>query len=324
MLFGQACGLPEVLLLLQSFVKHLPNLDTAASARGQSLGEKYAAMIVECLTSSKTESRSAAQVLLETSFENEVVGLESLRKAQGRLKPAKQRTVAPIVAKLSKSYSESIHSEPSRSATVQPSDVNGMFDAGKRQGKSGAMNVTTSQSILRSKAPPTSNLGCVTTRESPSSRSPRHPLVTRSGKRITESTKSILWPVFPEEPHGSILGNLKRFWAPHLPAASASALFPPSGIKKQDDANQGCELLARALNIDRADNTVIVEVQLDLILKWTIYALCSKETTTGLQDILSLIRNILQYMIEIKREFSDSEAIESIPFILEKASMAKV
>jgi len=59
-------------------------------------------------------------------------------------------------------------------------------------------------------------------------------------------------------------------------------------------------------------------------LKWSIFALCSKETTTGLQDILALIKDILQYMIEIKREFTDSEAVESIPFILEKASMAKV
>lgn len=317
----KACGLPEVLLLLQSFVEQLQNLDTTVATRGQSFGEKFAALIIECLTSSKTETRSAAQSLLETSFENDVVSLESITKAQGRLKPAKQRSVALMVAKLSKSGTDpgfTVSSEAKPSSTYKASAV------GTRQGESGVLCDTKAQLRGRHKEPSASLRGRVATNESPPSQALRHPLVPRSGKRILESTNSILWPMFPEEPHGSILGNLKRFWAPHLPATSASALFPSTGINKQDDAKNGCDLLFQALACDRASNTYIVEDQLDLILKWIMFALCSKETTTGLQDILSLIKAIFQYMMEIKREFTDAEAMESVPFILEKASTAKV
>lgn len=299
------------MLLLYSFVDHLPNLDNIVSARGQSLGEKYAVMIVESLTSSKTETRSAAQSLLEASFKNEIVGLESLRKAQGSLKPAKQRSVAPIVTKIMQN-SSCLKPYPSHNTTPKSSEPPSTLAVGSRQKERGSGPpgaITMLPSDQNKDVPP---------------RGSRHPLVPRSGKHIAESTKSILWPVFPEEPHGSVLGNLKRFWAPHLPAASASALFPATGIKKQDDAKIGCELLSRAVAIDRSENTVVVEEQLDLILKWTIFALCRKETTTGQQDILALIRDIFEYMVEIKREFTDSEAVESVPFILEKASMAKV
>ena len=242
-------------------------------------------------------------------------------KAQGRLKPAKQRSVAPMVAKLSKCVTNpgfTISSEAKPSRTYEASTI------GTRQGESGLLCDTIAQSRGQRKEPSASIRGRVTTNESPPSQALRHPLLPRSGKRTMESTKSILWPMYPEEPHGSILGNLKRFWAPHLPAASASALFPSSGIYKQDDAKSGCELLSHALACDRANNTYIVEDQLDLLLKWTMFALCSKETTTGLRDILSLIKTIFQYMIEIKREFTDAEAMESVPFILEKASTAKV
>ena len=317
----KACGLPEVLLLLQSFVEQLQNLDTAVAMKGQSFGEKFAALIIECLTSSKTETRSAAQALLETSFENEVVSLESIVKAQGRLKPAKQRSVAPMVAKLSKRCADPV---PAVSTDAKPANTQDRFAAGTRPSESGLLYDTKTLPLERRKEPSANIRGRVTTSESPPSRTSRHPLVPRSGKRITGSTKSILWPVFPEEPHGSILGNLKRFWAPQLPAASASALFPSTGMNKQDDAKTGCELLSRALACDRANNTDIVEDQLDLILKWIMFALCSKESTTGLQDILSLTKSIFQYMVEVKRELTDSEAMESVPFILEKASTAKV
>jgi len=304
--------------LLQSFADHLPNLDNVVSARGQPLGEKYAIVIVECLTSSKTETRSAAQSLLEASFENEIVGHESIRKAQGRLKPAKQRSVAPIVAKITKSFSASSNAGVATTAAAVPESPQRERTPGQ------TASVSKSQAVGRGKEVERSSPGRVAATDPAPSHRSRHPLVSRSGKHITESTKSIMWPVFPEEPHGSVLGNLKRFWAPHLPAATASVLFPSTGIKKQDDAKDGCELLTHALAIDRSENTVIVEEQLDLILKWTIFALCSKESTTGLQDILALAKNLFEYMTEIRRELTDSEALETVPFILEKAGNAKV
>lgn len=44
--------------------------------------------------------------------------------------------------------------------------------------------------------------------------------------------------------------------------------FPDSGIKKQDDAHSGCDLLKRAVALDRSENENATESQLDLILKW--------------------------------------------------------
>jgi len=302
-------------------VEHLPNLDVVVSARGLPLGEKYAQVIVECLTSSKSETRSAAQSLLEASFANEIVGLESIRKAQARLKPATQRSVAPIIAKITSNAPGVLKSEDNLPTDVATTEVPGSRIAASRQ-RERSLAPATAQ---RTQAPSSrSDVARATPRVASPSHGSRHPLVPRSGKHITESTKSILWPVFPEEPHGSVLGSLKRFWSPLLPPTSASALFPSSGIKKQDDAKGGCELLASALSLDRSEGTAIVAEQLDLILKWTIFALCSKETTTGLQDILSLAKNLFTYMSEIRREFTDAEALETVPFILEKASFAKV
>jgi hypothetical protein len=305
---SQAGGLPDVLMLLHAVADSLPNLDEIVAARGQPLGEKYAVVLVECLTSSKSETRAAALSLLEASVENGVVNFESVRKASGRLKPAVQRTVGPLIAKIAKQTPSNMSIEkepvPEKALAESQDNVVGREMRFPRAGKTMLAKV-----------------------EHPSSIDPvpKHPLLLTSGKHLADSTiRSIIWPEYPEEPTGSILDNLKRFWSPYLPPATTQALFPSSGIRKQDDAKNGIDLLSKALVIDRTTGSTAVNEQLDLVLKWVCFVLCSKESTTGLLEILSLLKNILQFMGESRREFSDSEALESVPLILDKVSGAKV
>jgi hypothetical protein len=51
--------------------------------------------------------------------------------------------------------------------------------------------------------------------------------------------------------------------------------------------------------------------------------LCSKEHTVGLQALLTTTTELFAYLRDIKYEVSDSEAMLLIPFVLEKASLAK-
>lgn len=312
--------MPDILLLLLSVADSLPNLEDIAAARGQSLGEKYAVFVIECLTSSKSETRSAASSLLETSVENGVVSSESIKKATGRLKPALQRSVGSLTAKFVNNAPGPLQTETEsnhkRTTTLAERDQTVSHGRGQRLASKAQLSTPNTGTPRRRKEE-----RAISTRPSTP---PKHPLIPSSGKPLVGSSRSIIWPDYPEEPHGSVLENLKRFWAPFLPPATVSALFPSSGIKKQDDAKSGIEMLTRALSVDRSSGSTAVGEQLDLILKWLTFSLCSKESTTGLQDILLLLKDVLAYLLEIHRQLSDSESLETIPFLLDKVSSAKV
>jgi hypothetical protein len=64
--------------------------------------------------------------------------------------------------------------------------------------------------------------------------------------------------------------------------------------------------------------------QLGLVMKWTGYVLCSKESTVGLQELLSLFADLFDFLRENKYELSDSEALLLVPILFDKASVAKV
>jgi hypothetical protein len=157
--------------------------------------------------------------------------------------------------------------------------------------------------------------------KSPSS---MHPLISDTSRAGAAVTRTIIWTEYPEEPHGSVLDNLKRSWAPILPHSTVSALFPSSGIRKQDDAKAGIEIISRAVSMDRNNRGTVCLDQLDVILKWTMFALCSKESTTGLVDILALLKDLLEFVIQSQRELRDGESLEVVPILFDKASGAKV
>ena len=305
-----------MLRLLLSVAENLPNLDSIVSTRGQRLSEKFGVVIVECLTSSKSETRSTATSLLEACVENNVLGLDSIRRATEKLKPAKQRSVAPLIASIAKRVGPQTEKENLPSTKPPPGGL--PPTSPKPKGKP-----SPSKHAPKSPGPRQKNQLDVDA-QAPSPEKSRHPLVPRSGKRLSGQEKKLPWPSFPEEPNGALLGNLKRFWASYLPPSTVTALFPSSGIKKQDDARAGCETLLSALSMDRSSGKTTIVEHLDPILKWLMYALCSKETTTGLQDVLTAIKDVLVFLQEGNRQLSDSEALETVPFLLEKTSNAKV
>lgn len=322
----QAGGLPEVLLLLLSVADKLPNLDEIVSSRGKPLGEKYAVVVIECLTSSKSETRAASSSLLNTSVENGIISMESIRKATERLKPAKQRSIGPLIAKISKN-DPAASSQPGKENLMTKKAAAWKKDELTSCSKGPRIKDTKQTPEQQSSPPERKRRGIVLASEEPEAASPadpKHPLVLRSRKRVARSTRSVIWTEYPEEPHGAILEDLKRYWASILPPSTVSALFPTGGIKQQDDAKNGCKILTRALSADRSNGSTVVEEQLDLVLKWITFALYSKETTTGLPDILSVLNDLLTYLMESNREFSDAEALETVPFLLEKVSGAKV
>lgn len=303
-----------------SFADNLPCLDESNASKVQGVGEKYATSLVECLTSSKSETRSAASSLLEASLSKNVIGIDTLKKMAARLKPADQRTVAPLISKLAKVAAPSSEAEKTENETVSVSKMAVSVAVVPR------VHDNLVKPPLHDLAPQNRNISSAGS-DVPSMADAlqnQHPLIIGHGKQGFKAYKSTSWPEFPEEPNAVALDNLRKHWSCFLPGPSCSSLFPATGIAKQDDTKTGCELLSQAIEIDRTLELSAVVDQLDPILKWISYALCCKETTTGLQDILALLKMLLMYLIDNGKDLSDSDALVLVPLLFEKASVAKV
>jgi len=320
----RAIGLGDLLVYLGEHVNQLPNFLEISSNQGISLGEKYAKVLVECLTSSKSDVRSAALSLIEGSIENNVISFSICDQAVDKMKPAKQRSVAPMIAKLKKVESPKggeKENVPSTDDIVEaPNDAAHFSQSvpppslSKASTRSQESSTSSREQITRSRirAP-------AQTSQPPAS--PRHPLVSRISKGA--QPKPVAWPTFPEEPNAPMVAGLKKSWSASLPAPSAAILFPQTGIKKQDDAQEGCELLENAIELDSEGASDVVESQFDHILKWISFVLCCKEATVGLQALLSLIQKLFSFLIANQRELSEKEVGIIVPFLIEKASNAK-
>ena len=307
-----------MLALFLSVVESLPSSDSITVLRGQPVGDRYAAVLIDCLTSSKSETRSAALSLLEGSMETGVVGSENVKKATDRLKPALQRSVGPLIAKITKKnlsvkgMEESIATKSvneRNQGTLKRLDALPSIIKEKNESRATQIPRLSTGDQFPSKATVPLSL---------------HPFISDSSRQISSGTRSIIWTEYPEEPHGSVLENLKRSWTPLLPQSTVTALFPNSGIRKQDDAKAGIEVISRALVMDRKNGGNSSLEQLDVILKWIMFALCSKESTTGLVDILALLKDFFGFLLQSQRELSDGEALEIVPYLFDKASCAKV
>lgn len=317
--FAKAGGIADVLDLTQSFAEALPDL-------GKSLEQRFCAVLVEGLTSSKADIRSAMESLLDSCVARNVVSLGTLKKSAGKMKPAKQRSVGPILAKLSSNNGESA----SRSATEE--------EAEERNASRTSMSQKSKKNSVRQN-PIAKKISAVLESEAEKLKPQEHrdsrnsavtnPLVGNNGpaglNKSKAASRALTWPDYPEEPLGTSLYNgLKKAWSPLLPPDSAKKLFPDGGIRKQDDAMDGCDLLSRAMVMERSGEEFALIEQFDLILKWTAFVLCSKESTVGLQALLAFFFDLFDFLRETKYELSDSEAITIIPWIFDKASIAKV
>lgn len=322
-------GLPDLLDIAIEFADQLPNLDELVVGRGQSLAEKASSSFVKCLTSSKSDTRSKGEALLTICAKNGVLSMERIKGATERMKPAQQRSVGPILAKIAKSLpsreKETVHDNDIDMAVKEPVGQSGKPSSRGTPKKPETQNHSSLRVAKERKQHSTD--GSQNSR-APKSEDPVHPLIPTSGPAGPDKLRSALrlmtWPEYPEEPLGSeLLNQLKRAWGPILPHSSVVLFFPQAGIRKQDDGKGGCELITKAILTERAGEGVAIEEQLELIFRWMAMVLCSKEHTVGLQALLTSISDLFVYLHDIKYELSDSESLLLIPFVLEKASLAK-
>lgn len=268
------------------------------STRGQKLSEKYATALIACLTSSKSDTRNVACALVESALTNGSVNCETFKKSSGHLKPALQRTVAPIILKYSTVTAAKPEKEnqPSRRITqVKATDTK-------------AENARSPAALKRAGSG-----------DEPSHLISSHPLAPT--KDSSGNSFNLKHPSFPDEPS---LTRLKKAWGGKFSSKTTNALFPPTGFRKQDDAARGCEILLSGIDADvtREEGQILDNVE--PILVWLAAALCSKETPQGLKKILDTTRGLFAYLVAKSRELNECECMCFVPYFVEKCASAKV
>ena len=69
--------------------------------------------------------------------------------------------------------------------------------------------------------------------------------------------KKECWPDYPELPYAlTFSSTLTKNWTPLLNPSAASAFFPASGMKKQDDAIAGCQIISKAVAFELENSLV--------------------------------------------------------------------
>ena len=156
---------------------------------------------------------------------------------------------------------------------------------------------------------------------------PLKQLASKSTKmqRLSMLGRNDNWPEYPEEPSGdATLQALRKSWSPSLSPLSVQLLFPKGGMRSHEDAIKGCEIISRSVEYSRTegDGSFILE-QLDVILKWISCALYARDHTSGLRSLLSTIQLLFARLHELSYVMNDAEAIILLPYLLEKAGVAK-
>jgi hypothetical protein len=360
----KASGLPSVLAIVCERIPYFPkvNAGNKSKAKAKTQEEEFAKAILKCLTSSKSESRSLAEDILKECITNRVLNISSVEKAASRMSNSEQRKVRPILDRLGSMAIENMPSEPSppRKAAARPASTIPFRNSGRESPARSKSTVPFQHSPAR---PKTGSQKTGRSRERNSldhrkrsmSRNRResasgskqgsehsgafsdlmndpafHPLKSETAitmskdHRISRQREHL--PEYPEGPSGKdTLSDLKRSWAPLLPHSSVQILFPSSGIRVQDDASTGCELLSRGVEmvIESGEENVVIN-QIDLIIRWYAYVLYSRETTKGMQFLISFLLKLVTLLRNQQYEFTDSESIMLLPILLEKAGAAKV
>ena len=321
----KAGGLPDLISLIAAAAARIPDLDAIVGTRAQPLGEKFASTVIDCLTSSKSETRSVAEDLLRECLKHGAISSQTVRSGLAHLKPAQQRAISPIIAGL---VSPLATSSPRGEKENQP-----RTDSSQSSRSISTQSVAKRNLIAPRSAAPTQVAKAVSRSQlirkseivEPEKRTGGHPLGrASSGSKSTRLNRRHNWPEYPEEPSGTTLhlSSLKKAWNT-LPSPSVAALFPEGGIKQQEDAQGGCHLLVQAIHADVKEGSSEVIQHLDLILKWISVALCSREKTIGLQAILALLMDLFTFLAEREYTMLDEESSVIVPFVMEKASIAK-
>jgi hypothetical protein len=302
----KALGLPDMLQTIEAIAGDLHNLDDVTAARGEKLGEKLAKLIVDCLSSSKTETRAAATSLMDVCISSGCVSPDSFRKALGRLKPALQRSVAPLIEKHAKKVpSRAVTEESSIQEVIPPEKSIAKLSLAKLTTKGGATTMTMDED-----------------RALDAESTSKHPF--SSSERARKSAKLPFWPEYPEEPNAQSFEELNKVWGTLLPLDSSSRLFPRTGVKKQDDAKEGCDVLIEAITADRAAGSKMVIEHLGFVLRWLDYVFCTRESPNGLNGLLVVAKDLFSFLVEQCYSLKEEDTLIVLPRLIEKASTAKV
>lgn len=315
--------------ILLSCADFFPTLANISTSKGRTTLTQFGQTLIRCLTSSRSETRSGAEALLRKCIENGVLTITLLEKAVSKLLPAEQRKVQPVIESLS-SVEVSNDTRPSKGATRKRSATPSSRSISGRQSTSGRTISSRSTSVSRSGRQSLGGGSTTNTVEILLNDPNFHPLVSPSSPFIPKHQRLMRQkdkiPEYPEEPSGKDdLAVLKKSWSNFLPPDSVEIFFPQNGFQKQDDASDGCILLSHALSlVTKANDSSIVIEQLDLILRWFTLALCSRETTSGMEALISFFNDLITLLRANNYQFSDTESALVLPYLMEKSGVAKV
>lgn len=332
----KSAGIAGILTLTKSFVPKLPDLDKISSQRGETVGGRFSGVLVNALSSSKVEIRSEAESLLSECITNNVFSMQTAKKWMGKMVPAKQRSVGMILAKISSSSSASSDSHTAKEASpIMPPRMGSNRASPAERGHSkptGRSAIQNPKSTARTPAPKsrlaTHSKSSVQQEEEEPDPDNNNPLVVDANptgiQKARAAMRLLTWPEYPEEPSGAPLYNgLKKAWAPIIPPTATKKLFPDRGIRNQSDVNDGFDLLRQAIKMDTEDQGSVVVEQLHFILRWSVYVMGCKESAVGLTGLLDMLSDLISYLNDRMHEFSDPEVSLFVPFLYEKASVAK-
>jgi cytoskeleton-associated protein 5 len=307
----KSSGLPDILSFLNDRLQSFYSIETTDKPNFISVHSQLAKVIVLSLISSKSEIRSASEKLLNTCATSGIVPMEDIDNEIRKLLPAQQRSVRSIIPKISTQDQELVDSFKQASARARTAPIR--------------TTSSSQQPVRQTTAKCTSASSSVHNSLSSEKHNDINPLHSSTAKKSTKDQRLSLlsrgdhWPFYPEEPSGNvILQTVCKSWSQLISAQSIQVLFPNGGLRSHEDAVGGCELISRSINCSESFVN-----QLDLIFKWTSCALLSRDHTSGLRSLLSMLQLMFKRLLEISYVMQDSEAIILLPYIVEKASVAK-
>ena len=316
----KSSGLPDVLVFLTA---KMESLNATSEQEKLSVHRPLAKVIVMSLLSSKSASRSAAEKLLAVCSKKGFVPPSSLDKEIGKLLPAQQRTVRSFIPKMSKQDQELV--DTFKKASERPRRPGQMMSSRQTTQAVGPNKKTTMQSPRAGGGLPRKSNSAVDSNvlpENPLQMSNRS--AKPKGQRLSMLGKGDSWPEYSEEPSSDTIQALRKSWAVLIPSASIDVLFPPSGLRTHDDCISGCDLLSKAIRYSRDNDDSSFLEMLDFIFKWVACAILLRNHTSGFRKLLSTILELFERLDELSYAISDGEANILLPYLLDKASVAKV
>ena len=313
----KSSGLPDVLSLLVSKIEVLDKREKSPAHRS------LAKVIVLSLLSSKSGSRSAAEKLLTVCSNGGLVPSVSFDKEISKLLPAQQRTVRSFLPKLSEEDQELVDTfkkaaERSRRPLQKMSSSHQTAQLKATENKL-TLQARTESHLRKSNKIVETDFLLENPLQMNSTRSVKPKL-----QRLAMIGKGDYWPEYSELPSNDTLQALRKLWTLILPSSSIEALFPRTGLRTHEDCITGCNLISKAIDYSTERNDSSFLEMIDLIFKWTTCAVLLRDHTSGFRTLLSMILGLFQRLEELSYVVSDGEANLLLPYLLDKAGVAKL